>query len=70
MNVFDSLAMSDVVELVLLCAVIFIPVGFFLSLNSYRVRLIVKALCGFRSNLRDEGTFANFIGKDQARSDR
>lgn len=63
MNLFDSLALSDVVELTLLCAVIFIPAGFLLSLNSYRLRLIVKALLGLRSNLRDEGSFADFIKK-------
>lgn len=62
--------MSDVVELVLLCAVIFIPAGFFLSLHNYRVRLIAKALWGIRSNLRDEGSFAEFIGGKDGKSGR
>lgn len=61
MNLYDSLAIGDIVSLVLLCAVIFIPLGMFLRSNCFRFVFLRRLPRIFSHSLNDEGTFADFI---------
>ena len=59
----DTLPLTDIVELVALCGVLFIPVGFFLRKTFDKYRIIFRISTKFHSKLKDKGTFKDFIKK-------
>ncbi|MGN0901885.1 MAG: hypothetical protein ACI4M9_01245 [Succinivibrio sp.] len=64
---YHSLGIADVVELVILCAVLFIPAGFLLKANLYRLKFFFKIAARFKTNLRDMGSFREFLESDSKR---
>ncbi len=65
MNLYDSLAISDIVSLVLLCAVIFIPLGMFIKTRFFGIHILSRVPRLFRRSLRDKRTFSDFINPRQ-----
>ncbi len=59
----SSLNISDVVELVLICMVLFGTIGFFCGKNFYRIKTIYRFARRLRSGLKDEGSFSKFMQK-------
>ena len=59
----DTLPLTDIVELVALCGVLFIPLGFFLRETFDKYRVIFRISTKFHSKLKDKGTFKDFIKK-------
>ncbi len=65
MNLYDSLAVSDIVSLVMLSAVIFIPLGMFFKTRCFSLHFLRRMRCIFRRSLKDCGTFSDFINPKQ-----
>ncbi len=59
----DTLPLTDIVELVALCGVLFIPLGFFFRIIFDKYLLFFIISTKFRSKLNDKGTFKDFIKK-------
>lgn len=60
---FKSLVLTDVVQLVILCALIFIPLGFFINKKLPLVKDFLIAITKFKSNLKDCGSFSLYLSK-------
>ncbi len=65
MNLYDSLAISDIVSLVLLSAVVFIPLGMYLKTHCFYVHIFSRIRGIFKRSLKDRGTFSDFINPKQ-----
>ena len=61
----DSLPLADVIELVTLCGILFIPLGFFFRKFFDKYRIFFRISKKFRSKLKDKGSFSEFIKKEQ-----
>ena len=59
----NSLGLSDVIELAVLCAIIFIPIGFFLCWYYEHINYVFKSKSFLKNNLRDSGSFSSFLKK-------
>lgn len=62
---FDSLALSDVIQLIAICAVIFIPTGYFIRHNLKKMKIYFLLAPKYRSNLKDKGSFLDFLNSDK-----
>ncbi len=62
---FDSLALSDVFQLIAVCAIIFIPLGYFIRHNLKNMRIYFLLAPKVRSNLKDRGSFSDFLNSDK-----
>ncbi len=62
-KMLDTLPLVDIVELVALCGILFIPVGFFLRKTIDKYRVIFRLSTKFHSKLKDKGAFKDFIKK-------
>ena len=60
----NTLHISDVMEIILLCALIFIPLGFYIARNfDYVLRILnIKRLSP--PNLRDRGSIQSFLNAE------
>lgn len=57
----DTLPLTDIIELVAVCGILFIPLGFFLRNTFDKYRIIFRLSTKFRSKLKDRGSFKEFI---------
>ena len=48
---FNSLGLSDVIELAVLCAIVFIPIGFFLCWYYEHINYVFKSKSFLKNNL-------------------
>ncbi len=59
-----SFLFKDILELVLLCMVIFLPLGFIVGRKFYKFKIIYRFGRRFRVGIKDEGSFSRFISKE------
>ena len=57
----ESLHLTDVAEIFLLCALIFIPLGIYIERHLKQIRRLIKADTISKCNLNDEGSLKRFL---------
>lgn len=60
---FNSLRLGDVLELVLISGLVFTVLGIYLAKNSDRLKFFIKSAAFLKNNLKDSGSFSDFLKK-------
>jgi hypothetical protein len=56
-----TLHLRDVFEIVILCALLFIPLGMFLKTHMELIVRVLRPVKLSRTNLKDKGSFVSFM---------
>lgn len=58
----DSIVVEkDIILIIIFCAVMFVPLGFYIRDNFYRMKLFFRIAPNLRSNLKSKGTFRDYL---------
>ena len=52
---------KDILLIVVVCAVLFVPLGFYVRDNFYRLKLFFRIAPNLRSNLKSKGNFRDYL---------
>lgn len=52
---------KEVLLIIVFCAVMFVPLGFYIRDNFYRMKLFFRIVPNLRSNLKSKGTFRDYL---------
>ncbi len=52
---------KKVLLIIVFCAVMFVPLGFYIRDNFYRMKLFFRIAPNLRSNLKSKGTFRDYL---------
>ncbi len=57
----DLVIEKEILLIIIVCAVLFVPLGFYIRDNFYRMKLFFRIAPNYRSNLRSKGNFKDYL---------
>ena len=63
----ENVTVTQIIELIVVCGAIFIPIGFVVRDNFYRFKIFYRIAPDIRSNLRREGLFKDYIDVEETK---